>query len=464
MRATTIGTFTMVLFVGFELMALVTVMPDVARLLHGERWYALSFASAMASSVVGMVATGLWSDRRGPAGPLLTSLALFALGLLICGLAPGMGTLILGRIIQGLGGGGVSVTMYVVVGVIVPPGLRPQAFALLAAGWVLPTLVGPLLAAGIAHAFGWRWVFLGVVLLVLATAPVIASIVRVLPEHRPEQPGEEGAAAGSAAPGSAAKGVGQLGWAALAGAGVLALDLIGGGGGWRTATAIAVMVIVLIAARPLLPSGTMAMRPGLPSVVLTRGTLAAGFMAGEIYVPYALQERWGWSTLHAGMVLAAAGLSWTGASFLQARLRHWSDRSMLRLGTALVLAGLGGLTVVIAIPLPAAGFVAAYAVGAAGMGLSYPRTTMAALAVSTDSDRGFNSAALTIGDSLGSALSLAIIGLVFVAAGGVGKAAFVAAYAVTVGWVFLAALAARRTGSGASAGVAASAEPGPAPE
>jgi len=57
LRATTIGTFTMVLFVGFELMALVTVMPDVARLLHGERWYALSFASAMASSVVGMVAT-----------------------------------------------------------------------------------------------------------------------------------------------------------------------------------------------------------------------------------------------------------------------------------------------------------------------------------------------------------------------------------------------------------------------
>jgi predicted MFS family arabinose efflux permease len=420
----------MVLFVGFELMAVVTVMPDVARALHGERWFALSFAAPLASGVVGMVATGLWSDRRGPAGPLAASLALFAVGLLICGLATGMPTLVLGRIIQGLGGGGVSVTMYVVVGVIVPVALRPQAFALLAAGWVLPTLVGPLLAAGVAHAFGWRWVFLGVVVLVAITTPVILAILRVLPAHRPE--------------GTPAQ-LTQLGWAALAGLGVLALDLIGGGGGWRTALALAVMVVVLVAARPLLPGGTLAVRPGLPSVVLTRGALAAGFMSGEIYVPYALQERWGWSTLHAGMVLAAAGLTWTSASFLQARLRAISDRRVLAAGTLFVLTGLSLLTVVIGLRLPAGAFVAAYAVAAFGMGLSYPRTTMAALAVSTDSDRGFNSAALTIADSLGSALALAIIGLVFVAAGGVGPAAFVAAYVVTVCWAVLAVAAARRS-------------------
>ncbi len=59
-----------------------TIMPTISRDLDGLGLYALAFAAPLASGVVGMVAAGSWSDRRGPAGPLVVSLALFSLGVL----------------------------------------------------------------------------------------------------------------------------------------------------------------------------------------------------------------------------------------------------------------------------------------------------------------------------------------------------------------------------------------------
>src|SRR3954462_12834964 len=67
--ATTIGMFALCACVAFEATAVTTVMPTVAARLDGVGLYALSFAAPLASGVVGMVAAGGWSDRRGPAPP-----------------------------------------------------------------------------------------------------------------------------------------------------------------------------------------------------------------------------------------------------------------------------------------------------------------------------------------------------------------------------------------------------------
>ena len=69
--ATTIGMFALIAFVAFEAMAVTTVMPTVADDLDGVSLYALSFAAPLAGGVVGMVAAGMWSDRRGPAVALI---------------------------------------------------------------------------------------------------------------------------------------------------------------------------------------------------------------------------------------------------------------------------------------------------------------------------------------------------------------------------------------------------------
>ena len=92
----------------------------------------------------------MWCDRRGPLRPLVASLLSFSLGLLVCGTAPTMEVLVVGRVLQGLGGGSDGRVAYVLVGMVFPSRLQPAIFAAFAAAWVLPALFGPSLAALVA--------------------------------------------------------------------------------------------------------------------------------------------------------------------------------------------------------------------------------------------------------------------------------------------------------------------------
>ncbi|MDF1603586.1 MFS transporter [Nocardioides sp. YIM 152315] len=399
--ATTIGMFALCAFVAFEATAVTTVMPTVADELDGVGLYALSFAAPLASAVVGMVAAGAWSDRRGPVRPLAVALVLFALGLVVCGVAPSMEVLVGGRVLQGLGGGALTVCLYVVVGLVFPAMLQPAVFASFAAAWVLPSLFGPALAAFVADALGWRWVFLGVVALVALAAVLIGPALRTL-ERR-----EEGTPASRS----------RLAWAVVVAVAVLALELLGSRRGPTAVLAVAALAVVLVALRRMLPAGSLVARRGLPAVIGTRGLLSASFFCAEAYIVFVLQERWGLTAATAGLALTGVGIVWAASSQVQSRLgERVSDVAAMRWGSGLLLLGTLGLVLVVATHGPWALTMATYVVAGAGMGFGYPRTGVAMLAASTDADRGFNSSALSIADSLGGALALSISGIVFGAA------------------------------------------------
>ncbi len=163
----TLGACALVFLAAFESLAVTTIMPLVSRELDGASLYALAFAGPLATGVIGMVAAGNWSDRRGPVGPLYASVALFVLGLLIAGTAANMPALVAGRLVQGLGGGAMTVALYVVIARVYPPVLHPKIFAAFSAAWVIPSLVGPFAAGLVAQLVSWHWVFLGVVGLVV---------------------------------------------------------------------------------------------------------------------------------------------------------------------------------------------------------------------------------------------------------------------------------------------------------
>ena len=93
-----------------------------------------------------MIVAGNAADRGGPRVALYTSVALFAGGLVIAGTAAEMWQLVAGRLVHGLGGGGLTVALYVIVARIIPPRLHPGMFAGFAAAWVVPSLVGPFIA------------------------------------------------------------------------------------------------------------------------------------------------------------------------------------------------------------------------------------------------------------------------------------------------------------------------------
>lgn len=418
----TIGSCALVFLGAFESLAVTTIMPVVSADLDGAHLYALAFAGPLATGVIGMVVAGNWSDRRGPVAPLYTSSVLFALGLLVAGLATAMPLLVLGRLIQGLGSGAVTVALYVVVARIFPARLHPAIFAGFAAAWVIPSLVGPFAAGAVTELFSWHWVFLGVVGLVgLATAMVAPALHGLV--TAPVVP--DGASVPWARD--------RILFSVLAAAAVLTLGLVAELDGVGLPLAGLAAVVAVLAARPLLPRGTLRAARGLPSVILLRGLAAASFFGTEVYLPYLLMERYGYSPTLAGLALTAGAIAWAVASWLQGRLgdalRHPVSTAvgsllvLLAVLTALATA-LAGLDPVVAI--------AGWVLGGGGMGLMYPRLSTMTLAYSAPDRQGFNSAALAIGDSLGGALALALTGVVFAlfAASGLSFAAVFALAAI----------------------------------
>jgi len=396
----TVGAVAMIFLAAIQSLAVTTVMPVVSADLDGAALYAIAFSGTLATGVIGMVAVGAWSDRSGPVWPLTASVVLFVGGLIVAGLAPTMEVLVIGRLIQGLGTGGQTVALYVVVARVYPPAIHGRVFAAFSAAWVVPSLIGPFLAGAVTEYIHWRWVFLGVAALTVVAYIMVATRLWGTPldtEHR-----------------STARIGPRLACAVAVAVGALALSLAGELGPFAIPTVVASVIVIAFAVRPLLPRRTLTAARGLPSVVLMRGLIAGALFGAEIYVPYLLIDEYDFSPTWAGLGLTAAALTWAAAADVQGRFGD-------RIGnTRITIFGVAQLATATAICALSATFhlhpliiVIGWAFAGSGMGLMYPRLTVLTLAYSTPRDQGFNSSALSISDSVGAATSIAVMGIVF---------------------------------------------------
>ena len=414
----TVGAVVLIFLAAVQSFAVTTVMPVVSADLDGERLYAVAFAGTLATSVIGMVAVGAWCDRGGVLAPLSTAVALFVVGLVVAGLAPTMPMLVAGRLVQGLGTGGQTVALYVVVARVYPGALHGRVFAAFSAAWVVPSLIGPFLAGAVAEFLHWRWVFLGVAVLTLVAFAMVVARLRGRP-LRTDEPATERIAP-------------RLACAVAVAVGALGLSLAGELGPWSGSAVAASVVVIGLASRPLLPRGTLRAARGLPSVVLMRGLIAGALFGAEIYVPYLLIDGYGFSATWAGLGLSTAALAWTAAAAVQGRLGDRLGNARITLiGTALLVTAFLTAAATALFALHPAVLIAGWGLAGGGMGLMYPRLTVLTLAYSTPQNQGFNSSALSISDAVGSAGSVAAMGLVFTALAGT-DAGFPAMFAIAV--------------------------------
>jgi MFS family permease len=399
-RLTTAGLLMLITFVAFESMAVATAMPTAVTELDGLAWYGWPFSAYLVASVFGMVVGGDLDDRRGSRTALLAGATTFAAGLLAGGLSGHMAMFVAARAVQGVGGGIIAVSLYVVAGRAYRPALRPRLFAAFSAAWVLPALVGPLLAGLITTHAGWRWVFLGIL-------PLIAlGLTLLLPALR-----RFGAPEGATAPGSARR------WSALlAGAGVAALQYAG----QRLDSLAPVVAVVGVAAlvaglRPLLPQGTVRARSGLPAVIGARGLLAGSFFGMDALLPLSLTTLHGYSPTTAGIPLTAGAIGWALASQWQGRRPDVARVVLLRAGFLLLAAGVAG-TALVALPgLPGWPSYLTWGVAGLGMGLGMPSLSVLLLEQSPEERRGADSAAFQIADVTASALCVGVVGVLVAA-------------------------------------------------
>jgi MFS family permease len=395
-RALTMGLVLTITFVASEALAVVTVMPVAARDLGGLRLYGWVFSGFMLGDVVGIVASGQEADRRGPAVPFVAGLLLFGSGLAVAGLAPTMWALLAGRVLQGMGAGGITAAAYPSIGRSLPGPLQAKMMAVLSTAWVAPGLAGPALSAEVAHLFGWRWVFLGL-LPVVAVAGSIAvpALVRLGP------PG-----AGTTAEHRLADGVAVAAGATMVLAG---LSLVAGS---RAILAGVALILVgsaagVLALRRVVPPGTLTARAGMPATVLARGALTFTFFGADAYVTLTITTVRHHTPVIAGVALTGATLAWTAGAWTQARLnQRWEGRRLVRTGLVIVLAGIGGMTLVLEPGVPVAVGLAAWTVAGLGMGLAYAPLTLLVLRLAPPGREGRASASLNLADVLGTALGI----------------------------------------------------------
>ncbi|WP_230879590.1 MFS transporter [Planomonospora sp. ID67723] len=432
-RALTVGMVALIVLVAFEALAVATAMPEVGRALDGLGLYALAFSGAMAAGMIATVLGGRWGDLRGPVAPLWAGVAAFTAGLAVSGTASTMDVFVLGRFVQGFGGGMFQVALYVLVSRVYPANLHPKVFAALAAAWVVPSMVGPLIAGLVVEYLGWRWVFLGVPLLM---APAALLFWRGLASAAGGLASAAGELASAPAGGRAedrAPIARRLGWAMLTATGAALTQYGAQYGGAVRGAGIALLAaglaLLALSLPRLLPPGTLRAGRGLPSVIALRGIVAGTVFGGEVYLPLMLHEERGLSLTQAGAVLTGGALAWSLASWIVGRKAY--DRTLiLRTGPLMIAAGLllMALTVFTAVPVALA--FAGEAVAGFGIGIVYPTLSVLVLELSAPGREGENSASMGVGEGVFTVMTVAAVGAIVAGLGASGPV-YLACFALT---------------------------------
>jgi MFS family permease len=367
-------------------------------------------------------------DRHGRRPVYLASVALFALGSLVIALAPAFWVILLGRAIQGVGGGGIIPTASAVIADAFPPERRGKALGMIGATYGMAFVLGPPTAGLVMVVASWQWIF-------LANLPIAAAVLvmgaRALPRQAPagEQPPLDvtGIVVVFALLGSLVLGVTRVG-DALTGTLLWPWFLL----------LVAVLVPVLVAVerragRPMIPLDLFANQQLTTAYLLTVG---AGFgMGSVIFLTSIAHLAYAVTPQHTGFVLLPLVVSSMIGSMGSGRLlNRLGARSLICAGFLLMAVGYAG-SAFTTFGLP--GFMAASVPVGLGVGVVVGG---ALRSIAIDEAplplRGAAQGLINICTSIGTLLSAATIGALADFSGG-GVHGFAVAY-LTVGALMLA--------------------------
>ncbi|MFE7635363.1 MFS transporter [Kitasatospora sp. NPDC057518] len=363
------------------------LMPSIVADIGGERYYAWVATGFLMAAVIASMLVSRLLERLGAARAYILGFLVFGAGAVVNALSPSMAALILGRVVQGLGGGLVAGLGYAVIRSALPERLWTRAAGLVSAMWGVGTLVGPSLGGLFAQLGAWR----GAYVLLLAAALVLAVLARRV------LPGRSGAGRGGGpVP------LPSLLLLTLAAAVFSVSSTVPSG--WPTALCLLAGLALLVgftaverrSAATVLPRQTY--RPGNPLkwLYLTVAVLCAGVVT-ENFIPLFGQQLGGLGPLVAGFLGAATSAGWTAAQLFSVGIESARGRALAIRVAPLVLVG-GLLVYGLSQTGHASGLrvllwaVALFAAGT-GIGLAFPHLSVAAMRSSSDPAEGGKAAA-----------------------------------------------------------------------
>jgi EmrB/QacA subfamily drug resistance transporter len=353
---------------------------------------------------------GKLSDVHGRRFMMLTAIGIFIAGSVVCALAPNMMTLVLGRGLQGLGGGGILPIAQSIIADVIAPRVRGRYQVYMGTVWVSAGAAGPVLGGVVSEHLHWSLVFWINLPLGLAAAFMTHRRLRGLPRH--ERPHK----------------LDLLGAALMMGAAIpLLLALTWGGARYPW---ISPIILALLASSAMLSLAfawrlSAAPEPFLPIPVMANpimrwGTAATSFAMGTsigltIFVPLYYEVVHKLSATQSGLAMIPIVAMTTPGSIMSGRammyLRHYKWVPMV--GLTLAVAALATLAWNPRMPLN--GVLVVLCIVAIGIGTVYPVATVSIQNAMARHQQGIAMGAMNFFRSLGSALVVAIMGAIILA-------------------------------------------------
>jgi len=428
-----------------------TIMPSVVEDIEGLAYYAWNTSLFLVASILGAVLVSRLLARPGPRDAYLLALLVFSLGSAVCALAPTMPWMLVGRTVQGLGGGMLLSLSYGLVRIMFEEALWARAMALISGMWGFSTLAGPAVGGIFAEFGSWRiafWVLL----------PAAAGLAAIVIRHFPRDDQSAAPASDTRTPRL------QLSLLVLS---VLAISIASlQDKGYLQALGLIIGLLIGVAMASLdnrsqtrlLPTGAYSLDSRIGATFATMLLLIFG-MSTEIFVPYFLQIVHGLSPLPAGYFTAVMSAGWTTAALLGSTQDERGSDRMIRTGPGIMAASLLALAllmpkqghfdsivgaVLVTLPLFGAGF---------GIGMGWPHLLTRVLNLARPGEENLTSSSITVVQLYSLAVGTSLAGLVANAAGLTSPGGLAGAQQAAI-WLFaifallsgLGLLSARRSG------------------
>ncbi len=159
-RSFIVGAALLSLFLGaMDALVVSAAMPTIVSELGGLHLYAWVYSAYLLARAVSLPVFGKLSDLLDTKKLFLFSIALFILSSVAAGAAPSMAFLILARVFQGIGAGGIFALVYIVLSIVSLPEQRVKTLSFASSVWGISSVIGPTLGGFIVTYFSWRWIF-----------------------------------------------------------------------------------------------------------------------------------------------------------------------------------------------------------------------------------------------------------------------------------------------------------------
>ncbi|MDX5331313.1 MAG: MFS transporter [Caulobacteraceae bacterium] len=377
-----------------------TIMPSVGADLGGYAYFGWATAGFLLGSVVAWASAGWLTGRTGLRRAFAFSAALYAAGCLLSAIAPDIWTFLIGRLVQGVGGGWLAGFASVAVGLLFPDRVLPKVYAAVTGLWGVATLLGPLMGGLFADAGQWRGAFGVFVIQGLGVA--VAALI-LLPG------GEKGQGGGVPVRQLllVAAGVTAIAGADLMGGFALALLLVAAG---LALLAFSVRVDARARVR-LLPVSSGDLRSVAGLGFATMFLMTAASMGFTVYGPAILQATRGHSALTAGYVVGIEAFAWTAAALAVSSLTGaWRGR-MVRAGAICAAVGVA-MFIWVMVDGPFWSLALAALLLGTGFGLSSAFMNQMVLAAVPEAERGLSGGAINSVRLTGAAAGAAVAGAI----------------------------------------------------